>query len=237
MTLSRRTALLIAAAAATMPRFTFAAGAPLKIATVGTGNVGSNLGKVWAMNGHPVMFSSRNPDGLKDEVAAAVPNARAGTVAEAIAFADVVLMAVPYSALPAVAMEHAKGLAAKQLLLDASNPIVPRDGAVGEEAQKAGAGLFALKLIPGAKIVRAFNAVGAARMSQGGKDASGKPIGMPIAGDDENALKIAEMLIRETGFEPVRVGNLDFGKHLRPGTPMAGERSPDEVRKVAATLK
>ena len=108
MTLSRRTALLIAAAAATMPRFTFAAGAPLKIATVGTGNVGSNLGKVWAMNGHPVMFSSRNPDGLKDEVAAAGPNARAGTVAEAIAFADVVLMAVPYSALPAVAMEHAK---------------------------------------------------------------------------------------------------------------------------------
>jgi predicted dinucleotide-binding enzyme len=236
MTLSRRSALLLTAVAA-IPRLSWAAGAPLKIGTVGAGNVGKNLGIAWAKAGHPVMFSSRNPDGLKDEVAAAGPNARAGTVAEAIAFADVILMAVPYGSLPAVAMEHGKALATKALLLDASNPILPRDGAIGEEAQKVGAGLFALKLIPGAKIVRAFNAVGAARMSQGGKDAAGKPIGMPIAGDDENALKIAEQLVRETGFEPVRVGNLDFGKYLRPGTPMAGERSPDEVRKVAATLK
>lgn len=51
-----------------------------------------------------------------------------------------------------------------------------------------------LQILGARKIARAFNAVGAARMSQGGKDANGKAIGMPIAGDDENALKIAAML-------------------------------------------
>jgi predicted dinucleotide-binding enzyme len=61
---------------------------------------------------------------------------------------------------------------------------------------------------------------------------------MPIAGDDQNAINVASALIRDVGYEPVLVGTLaTMGKHLIPGTPLAGERSPDEVRKVAATLK
>ena len=63
-------------------------------------------------------------------------------------------------------------------------------------------------------------------------------VGMPIAGDDADAIKIASALIRDVGYEPVLVGTLaTMGKHLIPGTPLAGERSPEEVRRVAATLK
>ena len=52
------------------------------------------------------------------------------------------------------------------------------------------------------------------------------------------AIQIASALIREVGYEPVLVGTLaTMGKHLIPGTPLAGERSPEEVRRVAATLK
>jgi predicted dinucleotide-binding enzyme len=61
-------------------------------------------------------------------------------------------------------------------------------------------------------------------------------IGMPIAGD-EKAIAIASQLVRETGFEPVVVGGLDMGKYLMPGTPLAGEHTPDDVRSIAATLK
>ena len=61
-------------------------------------------------------------------------------------------------------------------------------------------------------------------------------VGMPIAADDEQAIEIASRLIREIGFEPVLVGGLDKGKFLMPGTPLAGEHSPAEIRKIAATL-
>ena len=60
---------------------------------------------------------------------------------------------------------------------------------------------------------------------------------MPIAGDDAGAIALAEKLIREIGFEPVLVGGLAMGKHLVPGTPLAGERSPAEIRQIAATLR
>jgi predicted dinucleotide-binding enzyme len=62
-------------------------------------------------------------------------------------------------------------------------------------------------------------------------------IGMPIAGDDKKAIEVASQLVREAGFEPVVVGGLDMGKYLMPGTPLAGEHTPDEVRGIASTLR
>jgi hypothetical protein len=60
---------------------------------------------------------------------------------------------------------------------------------------------------------------------------------VPIAGDDKDALAIAERLIKEIGSEPVAVGGLAMGKYLNVGTPLAGVHTPDEIRKIAATLK
>jgi predicted dinucleotide-binding enzyme len=59
---------------------------------------------------------------------------------------------------------------------------------------------------------------------------------MPIAADDKEAIAIASRLIRDIGYEPVLVGGLDMGKHLMPGTPLAGEHSAEEIRKIAAKL-
>jgi len=61
-------------------------------------------------------------------------------------------------------------------------------------------------------------------------------IGMPIAGDDQEAIEIASRLIRDIGYEPVLIGGLEKGRYLMPGTPLAGERTPEEIRKIAATL-
>src|ERR1700685_4655508 len=71
----------------------------LKIATIGAGNEGGALGTIFAKLGHPVMFSSRHPEQLNDLVAAAGPTARAGTVAEAVAFGEVIFLVVPYTAM------------------------------------------------------------------------------------------------------------------------------------------
>ncbi len=210
---------------------------PLKIATIGSGRIGSTLGSLWIKAGHPVMFSSRHPQNLKTLVDGLGPLARAGTPAEAIAFADVVLLAVPFGAMPQIASEYGRALAAKPLVLDATNPIVPRDGDVAVQAREKGAGAAAAELLPGVKLVRAFNAIGYARLSEQAKRAEGDRIGMPIAGDDANAIALASTLIREVGMEPVLIGPLLMGKHLLPGTPLAGEHTPQEIRQIVSTLK
>ena len=60
---------------------------------------------------------------------------------------------------------------------------------------------------------------------------------MPIAGDDPKAIEVASRLIREIGYEPVLIGGLAMRKYLMPGTPLAGERTPAQIRQIAATLK
>jgi 8-hydroxy-5-deazaflavin:NADPH oxidoreductase len=73
---------------------------PMKIGMIGSGNVGSALGRVWARAGHRVMFSSRHLENDQRLAAEIGANARAGTPAEAAAFGEVLVFAVPYGALP-----------------------------------------------------------------------------------------------------------------------------------------
>jgi 8-hydroxy-5-deazaflavin:NADPH oxidoreductase len=237
--LRRRNLLKAAGAAAALSalplagRLAAAEGPRLKIGMIGSGNVGSNLGRVWAKAGHEVMFSSRDLDNDKKLAAEVGSKARAGTPQEAAAFGEVLTFAVPYGALPELGKTLGNSIKGK-VIIDACNPFPGRDGDIANKAREKGAGLMSAELLPGARIVRAFNAVGARRMGTAHEEA-GK-IGMPIAGDDKQAIEIASRLIREIGYEPVLIGGLNMGKHLMPGTPLAGERSPEEIRKIAATL-
>lgn len=214
------------------------AGSPLKIGMVGAGREGSALGALFVKAGHPVMFSSRNPEGLKGLVAGLGPLAQAGTVERAIAFGDVVAIVIPYSAMEQIGKAHAGALAKKVLVMDVSNPIARRDGEdlVKSVGEQGGAGLVTAKLLPGAPIVRAFNAIGAGRLAAIAHR-PGEPVGVPIAGDDPKAIAVAQSLIRGIGFEPVVVGGLAMGRHLVPGTPLGGEHTPAEIRQIAGTLR
>ena len=121
-----------------------------------------------------------------------------------------------------------------KVVIDTCNPFPSRDGEIANWARQKGAGLASAELLPGARIVRAFNAVGYTRMGMAHQEPG--RVGMPIAGDDAKAVEVASRLIRDIGFEPVLIGGLAMGKHLMPGTPLAGERTPQEIRKIAATL-
>jgi hypothetical protein len=205
---------------------------------IGAGREGGALGTLFVKAGHPVMFSSRNPDRLKDLVAGLGPLAQAGTVEQAVAFGDVVALVVPYPAIEDIGKAHARALATKVLVLDVSNPIPRRDGEdfVKGVNDQGGAGVMTAKLLPGARIVRAFNAISYSRLPVIAHRA-GDPVGVPIAGDDPKAIAVAETLIREIGFEPVLVGGLAMGKYLVPGTPLGGEHSPAELRQIAGGLR
>jgi predicted dinucleotide-binding enzyme len=209
--------------------------AKMKIGTLGSGRVGSAIGGAWVKAGHEVMFSSLNLEADKKLAASLGGGARAGTPREAAAFGDVLLVSVPYAAMPGLGRDVGDLLKGK-IVIDTSNPIVARDGDMAVAAREKGAGIASMEFLPGARIVRAFNAIGAARMAEAA--GKGERIGMPIAGDDPNAISVVSALVREVGYEPVLVGTLAaMGKYLIPGTPLAGERSAEEIRKVAATLK
>ncbi|MFM9884671.1 MAG: NADPH-dependent F420 reductase [Burkholderiales bacterium] len=206
----------------------------MKIGIVGSGRVGGALGAIWLKAGHEVMFSSLDLEQDKALAARLGGKARAGTTREAAAFGEALLIAVPYAALPKLGKDLADLIKGK-VVLDTCNPITGRDGDIAVWARDKGAGLASAELLPGARLVRAFNAVGAARLPEAAN--SKERIGMPIAGDDAAAIAIASRLVRDVGFEPVLVGGLAMGKHLIPGTPLAGEHAPEKLRQVAATLK
>lgn len=238
----RRAVILSAAAALTLgslPDYVLAqtSGTKMRVGIIGSGNVGSAIGGAWVKAGHDVMFSSLDIEHDKKLAASLGGGARAGTPREAAAFGTVLMVSVPYRALPGVGKDLADLFKGK-VVIDTSNPIVARDGDIAVAAREKGAGLASLEYLPGARIVRAFNAVGAARMATAHTRPVAERMGMPIAGDDDKAIATASALIRDAGYEPVLIGTLaGMGKYLIPGTPLAGERSPDEVRKVAATLK
>ncbi len=211
-----------------------AASGKMKIGMIGSGNVGSSLGRVWVKVGHQVMFSSRDLEHDQTLAAQVGANARAGTPSQAAEFGEVLVFAVPYGALPELGKTLAASIKGK-VVIDACNPFPNRDGEIAERARAEGAGLVSARLLPGARIVRAFTAVGASRMARAHEDAS--RMGLPIAGDDKAAIEIASRLIRDIGYEPVVVGGLEMGRFLMPGTPLSGERTPEEVRRIAATLQ
>ena len=233
----RRGFLRAAAATLALGGLPFAAraqgAAKMKIGIVGSGRVGGTLGTVWAKAGHTVMFSSLDLEGDRKLAASVGANASAGTPREAAKFGDVLLISVPYHALPGVGKDLGELLKGK-IVIDTCNPIEGRDGEIVTWAREKGAGYASAELLPGARIVRAFNAVGYMRMA----DAAQRTprTGMPMAGDDAKAIAVASALVRDIGFEPVVIGPLAMGKHLVPRGPLAGERAPEEIRKIAATL-
>jgi len=213
-----------------------AGGPPLSISTIGAGREGGALGALFAKAGHRVMFSSRHPDTLKGLVDEVGPLARVGTVAEAVEFGDVVLVVVPYTAMEQIGRDYGNALAKKVLVIDVSNPIARRDGSeiVKWVDDHGGAGVATAKYL-GAHTVRAFNAIGSAKLSTDAHR-KGELVGVPIAGDDPHAIDIASSLIREIGFDPVVIGGLAMGKYLVPGTPLGGEHTAAEIRQIVTNL-
>ncbi len=193
---------------------------PLKIGIIGTGRIGGALARHWVNAGHEVLISSRNPDQLKGLAAELGPRARAGTPREAAAFGSVVLVSVPYAAIPQIGADFAAELAGK-IVLDTSNPVERRDGPMALDAQKKGAGLATAEFLRGTRVVRAFNCIPAAALAN---QANREParIAIPLGGDDAEALEVAQRLVRDAGFDPVVVGSLARSREFDLGQPLAG---------------
>jgi predicted dinucleotide-binding enzyme len=230
---SRRTLVaalgLVASAAALVSLRPAAAQEPLKIGIIGTGNIGGALARHWVNAGHEVLMSSRHPEELEPLARELGPRAHVGTPREAAAFGPVVLVSVPYGAMPQIGADFAAELAGK-VIIDTSNPVERRDGAQALEWNRRGAGVVTAELLKNDRVVRAFNCIPALSLRE---QANREParIAIPIGGDDAAAIAIAERLVRDAGFDPVMVGTLAETRQFDLGQPLAqGNATAAELR-------
>ena len=166
----------------------------MKIAIIGSGNVGGTLGKLWAAKGHDVMFGSRSPqsDRMRMLLKEAGKNAQIGTIEEAFAFGEVILLAVPPAAVEDV-LEKAGDLHQK-ILINSTNR---QDG--------KSAGMEVIRLAKNARVVRAFNSLAwevLLNPQYGSINAS-----MFLVGDDPAAKMVIAGLCRDIGLDPVDAGS------------------------------
>jgi 8-hydroxy-5-deazaflavin:NADPH oxidoreductase len=206
-----------------------------KIGIIGTGRIGSALARAWVKAGHEVFVSSRHPEQLQSLVAELGPHAHAGTPQQAAQFGTVILVSIPYGAMPQIGTDLRTQLAGK-VILDTSNPSEGRDGAMAVDAQKNGAGVTTAQLLHNTRIVRAFNCIGAASLASDGFRQPER-FAIPLGGDDAQALAVAERLVREIGFDPVVIGSLARTRVFDLGQPLAtGRLTAAQMRSKAAQL-
>jgi len=181
----------------------------MQIAIVGTGTVGRALGVAWARR-HDISYGSRDPKSEQARTLASSSKQQVLDVKQAVAGAEVVLLAVPWAA--ALDTVRGAGNLAGKVIVDPINAFTPDlalsiggNTSVAEEIGKAA---------PGAKVVKAFNTLGVGNLVNlvfEGKVASGF-----LCGDDPAAKATVSELYREAGFEPVDCGALRNARALEP---------------------
>jgi 8-hydroxy-5-deazaflavin:NADPH oxidoreductase len=230
----KRRSFLLAVAAVTLAPQAMAQ-KPMKIGVIGSGRIGSTIGALWVKAGHEVMFSDRDAEQVKRAIDGLGPRARAGSVAEAAAFGDAILIAVPYMALPAIQQQVGGALKGK-VVIDPNNPVASRDGEMGAQAREKGAGVSTAALLPGARIARAFNSWGYSLM---GREAN-RPaprMAIPVAADDPVAMKVGLQLVNDAGFDAVAAGNLAASKAFDLGSSVSGRVLTAAEMRQALQLK
>lgn len=185
----------------------------MKIGIIGAGNMGSSLGKFWAQNGHQLMFSySRDAAKLQKIAEAIGSNATVGTPAEAVQFADVVLLSVPYGAIED-ALQAAGSLDSK-ILFSCVNALLPDMSGMAVGTTTSAAEEIA-KLAPGARVVEALplfaEVLNASSQRFGDQTAT-----IFYTGDDEAAKQVVAGLLREIDVEVVDAGGLKNSRFVEP---------------------
>jgi 8-hydroxy-5-deazaflavin:NADPH oxidoreductase len=181
----------------------------MKIAVIGTGNVGRALGSSFAGAGNEIVFAARDAEKVA-EAAGAVGATTARSAEEAAGSADVVVVAVPFGAVASVAAEIAPVIAGK-VVIDATNPLKADYSGLTTGDGPSGAELLAAAL-PGARVVKAFNTVFAS--NQGNPGAQGTTLDALYATDDAEARATFAALASSIGFRPVHVGPLAAAREL-----------------------
>jgi 8-hydroxy-5-deazaflavin:NADPH oxidoreductase len=207
----------------------------MNIGILGAGNIGANAARLLAAAGHDVRIAStRDPQTLEAKARELGERVHAATPADAVAFGDVVLLAVPWSrkedAIPDAGPYDDK------IVIDAMNPYT-EDFEIEDLGDRTSSEITET-LVPGARLVKAFNTIHYRRLASESKakGARGR-LAVFLAGDDLAAKEIVAGLIDEIGFDPIDTGTLaDGGRRQQPGSPVYNvPLTASEAKKMLAT--
>ncbi len=204
------------------------------IGIIGAGNIGSQLARLAVRNGHQVVIAnSRGPETLSDLVGELGDGARAATRDEAAAAGDVVVVTVPLGAIDTIPAEPLAG----KVVIDTNNYYPQRDGQIAalDEGRTTTAQMLQDRL-PGARVVKAFNHIGAADLT-GHATPAGTPDrrALVVAGDDTEAKQVVTDLIDAFGFDVVDAGPLADSWRIERDTPGYGPRlTAEQLRDALA---
>jgi predicted dinucleotide-binding enzyme len=200
----------------------------MKIGIVGAGMIGGTLATLFTRAGHQVaLANSRGPQTLADTVAELGPNAHAATVADAAAFGELVAIAIPLKAYPALPAEPFAG----KIVVDADNYYPQRDGQIAElDAKSTSSTELLARHLAGARVLKAFNTIYFEHLRDRGRpDApAAERYAIPVAGDDAAAKAVLTALIDEIGFTAVNTGPLAESWRQEPDTPVYGAEIPPD---------
>jgi 8-hydroxy-5-deazaflavin:NADPH oxidoreductase len=182
----------------------------MRIGIIGAGHIGGTLARLFVDAGHEVAVSnSRGPETLASLVQELGARARATTAADAARFGDVVVVSVPFGRYRELPTEAVVG----KIVIDTNNYYPQRDGHFEElDSDRTTSSELLQTHLPGARVVKAFNAIQWMRLRDDGRPA-GDPerLGIPISGDDDEAKQTVAALIDQIGFDPVDAGTLAKG--------------------------
>ena len=205
----------------------------MRVAIIGAGRIGGNLGRQLARAGHEVMFSFSRDRRSLEELAQGVPDASAGTPAEAAAFGEPVVLSVPWRAIDTALAQT--GSLEGRVVIDTTNQFGPQgleslpDGTTAVEVNA--------RRIAGARLAKAFNTLTAGYQRDVAEGRVDGPVAMFFASEDPAATSAAEELIRGCGFQPVRIGGWHqvglMEAPRRVGAVYGEAYRPDDARRIA----
>jgi hypothetical protein len=191
----------------------------MRIGIIGSGDVGQTLGTAFLTEGHDVMLGTRNPG--KEEVKKwkqANPKGQCGTFGVTAQYGDLLVLAVSGSAAESAIKQAGTSHFTNKVLIDVTNPIAaapPQDGVLSFFTKPDESLMEQLqKLIPQAKLVKAFNSVGNAQMYK--PTVKGGPPTMFICGNDESAKKTVTAILTAFGWETADMGKAIAARAIEP---------------------
>ena len=186
----------------------------MNVGIIGTGRMGRALAGAWTRSGCHVFLGSRDRERGRAVAKRLGGEVRGGTVQQAVEFAPVVALVVPWRGVSA-ALEPIVGALAGKTLIDCTNPLVDAHAPLVVGRDTSGAEEIA-ELVSGASVIKAFNAISSRVVASGDPSFAGRRASIFYCGDDSHARETTASLIDRLGFEACDAGPLSSARYLEP---------------------
>lgn len=186
----------------------------MKLGIIGSGNIGKSIGSWAAKLGYEVTFSAKDEEHARQAAAASGNGAKAASVRDAVAESELVLLAVPYDATKEI-LNDVRPLLRGKVLIDATNALT-EDMSELQVGHTTSAAEEIAKLVPEARVVKAFNTVFAQVYASQKPEAQGQTLSVFLASDDEEAKAKVAGLVSKMGFDVIDTGPLKTARFIEP---------------------